>query len=181
MKNKGFTLIETLVSLLLFSIISTISINVFIIAIKTQDRIITNQELVEKSAYALNYMNDKIRMAIKDEVGTCNGSVSNYGVGGDSISFLSFDPVNNRYICREFLLEDNIIKLRISTDETSISLGDAVPLTSSDVNVSNLRFSITGDDEVNQPRVTTAMTMSKLNSSMELTVQTTVSQRQLNL
>jgi prepilin-type N-terminal cleavage/methylation domain-containing protein len=178
--NKGLTLIETLVSIVLFGIISTLLVNIFVVSIRTQGRVVANQELVEQSTYALDYMATKIRMAIKDETGACNGSPSNYSTGENSIKFISYDSINSAYVCREFLLDNSIIKERISTDETSILLGSAIPITSNSFNVSKLKFTATGDDGVNQPRATIAITMSRLTSA-KLTVQTTVSKRQLDL
>ncbi|MFA5228267.1 MAG: type II secretion system protein [Candidatus Paceibacterota bacterium] len=178
--NKGLTLIETLVSIVLFGIISTLLINIFIVSIRTQTRIIANQELVEQSTYALDYMANKIRMAVKDETGYCNGLISNYVTGTNSIRFISYDAANSKYVCREFILEGNAVKERISSDETSVSLGTPTPITSSSFNVSNLVFSLNGDDSTHQPKITIAITMSK-ESSKELTVQTTISQRRLNI
>lgn len=178
--NKGLTLIETLVSIVLFGIISTLLVNIFVVSIRTQSRVVANQELVEQSTYALDYMASKIRMAIKDEAGSCNGTPSNYSTGENSIRFISYDSVNSKYVCREFILEENIIKERVSTDETSNLLGSSIPITSNAFNVSGLKFTATGDDGINQPRATIAITMSR-STSAKLTVQTTVSKRQLDL
>jgi len=178
--NKGLTLIEMLVSIALFGIISTLLVNTFVVSIKTQERVLANQELVEQSTYALDYMATKIRMAIKDELGDCNGLPSNYSIGENSLRFISYDPINNEYICREFLLENNIIKERVSMDGSRALLGNAIPITSNAFNVSNLKFATIGDDGVNQPRVTILIKMNK-STSAELTVQTTVSKRQLDI
>jgi len=105
---------------------------------------------------------------------------SNYSIRENSLRFISYDPINNEYICREFLLENNIIKERVSLDESRALLGNAIPITSSAFNVSNLKFATIGDDGVNQPRVTILIKMSK-STSAELTVQTTVSKRQLDI
>jgi prepilin-type N-terminal cleavage/methylation domain-containing protein len=94
LKNKkGFTLVEVLVCIALFGIISVALINVFVASIKSQSRIIYSQELLEQSSYVLEYMNSKIRMAIKDVDGSCITIGSTYNIygGGSSIRFISYN------------------------------------------------------------------------------------------
>jgi prepilin-type N-terminal cleavage/methylation domain-containing protein len=105
LKNKkGFTLVEVLVCIALFGIISVALINVFVASIKSQSRIIYSQELLEQSSYVLEYMNSKIRMAIKDVDGSCItiGSTYNISGGGSSIRFISYNAEISDYVCREF-------------------------------------------------------------------------------
>ena len=177
--QNGMTLVETLVSIAIFGIISILLVNIFIVAIKTQNRIINTQVVTEESNYVTEYMTSKIRMAIKDETGDCVGSVSNYSIGTNSIRFLSYDSNSATYKCREFFLEDNMIKEKISTDNTSFAFGLAVPLTSSSIITSNLSFFVIGNGNEYQTRITTLVSMTKDSSSIKL--QTTVSKRELDL
>ncbi|MFA5755038.1 MAG: type II secretion system protein [Candidatus Paceibacterota bacterium] len=177
--QKGLTLVETLVSIAIFGIISMILVNIFVIAIKTQNRIIETQTVTEEADYTIEYMTSKIRMATKDETGNCVGSIANYGLGSNSIKFLSYDVSSETYKCREFSLEDNTINEKISTNSTSFSFGLAVPLTSSSITVDNLSFSVAGTDGEYQTKVTTLINMAKGTSSIKL--QTTVSKRELDL
>lgn len=185
--NKGFTLVETLVSIALFGIISLILINVFIVSIKTQTRILQGQELVEQSSYALEYMGSKMRMAIKDETGSCIG-LSNvgksYGLDTNSIIFLSPDSANiDNYLCRQFFLDSNSIKERVSVD-TSVPGGSGNIITSPSFNADNLTFYVKGDESNLQPRVTISIVMHKEDKGdniSKMIVQTTISKRQIDI
>jgi len=187
-KTKAFTLVETLVSIGLFGFISLALADIFVASIRGQTRILQNQQLMEQSSYALEYMGKILRMAQKDTTGTCTGRVNaNYGVGTApevSISFLAYDTTNEEYRCRQFLFESDAVKEKKSTDETSANFGSAQEITSSKVKVEGLTFAVTGDSAADtiQPRVTVMIKM-KTNISInppDITVQTSVSQRHLD-
>lgn len=188
LKNKkGFTLVEVLVCIALFGIISVALINVFVASIKSQSRIIYSQELLEQSSYVLEYMNSKIRMAIKDVDGSCitiGGSTYNIYGGGSSIRFISYNAEISDYVCREFFLENNLIKERSSTDTSSSNFGVASVIASPSFKVNSLKFSIFGDSIGNQPRVTTLINMHKEEQdgvTSKITIQSTASKRQLEI
>lgn len=180
-KTKGFTLIEMLVSILIFGFISVLLVNIFTSVLDTQTRILQNQGLLNQSSYALEYMSKAIRMAEKDSDGSCIGAEhagENYATGTDSISFLTYD---NK--CLKFLLDNGAIEEIRSTDENPGTT--AVPITSSSVSVDGLTFNVLGDgDDEDQPRITIMIKMRALplvTSSPVLIVQTTISQRKLNI
>jgi prepilin-type N-terminal cleavage/methylation domain-containing protein len=187
LKNKkGFTLVEMLVSIALFGIISVALINVFVASIKSQSRIIYSQELLEQSSYVLEYMNSKIRMAIKDVDGSCITIGSTYNIygGGSSIRFISYNAEISDYVCREFFLENNSIKERSSTDTSSSNFSVASVIASPSFKVNSLKFSIFGDSIGNQPRVTTLINMHKEEQdgvTSKITIQSTASKRQLEI
>lgn len=188
-KRKGFTLVETLVSLFIFSIISILLINFFVSVLDIQKRILKNQELLNQSSYVLEYMAKAIRMAEKDLTGDCIGlsyAEQNYIVSGSSLIFLTYDPKDSSYKCLQFLLSSGVIEERRSPDRYSSNLGAAQSITSSSVSVDNLWFDVKGDlegDEV-QPKTTIVIKMTSLPSkinSPNIIVQTTISQRQLDI
>lgn len=187
LKNKkGFTLVEVLVCIALFGIISVALINVFVASIKSQSRIIYSQELLEQSSYVLEYMNSKIRMAIKDVDGSCITIGSTYNIygGGNSIRFISYNAEVSDYVCREFFLENNSIKEKSSTDTSSSNFGVASVIASPSFKVNSLKFSIFGDSIGNQPRVTTLINMQKEEQdgvTSKITIQSTASKRQLEI
>ena len=179
-------MIETLVSIVLFGFISVILVNIFVSSIKSQTRILQNQELMEQSSYSLEYMGKLLRMAKKDESGDCTGTVgANYGVGIDSITFLAYDSKEEEYRCRQFLLESEAIKEKRSSDETAANLGSALAITSSKVRVAGVTFGVTGDSgsDTIQPKVTIAINMESDISvnPPKIFIQTSVSQRQLEI
>jgi prepilin-type N-terminal cleavage/methylation domain-containing protein len=184
---KGFTLVETLVSLFIFGMMSVALVNIFVSGTNTQGRILKNQELMNQSSYALERMSKAIRMATVDATGDCVGTAGeNYGLGSNAIYFLSFDSKLNDYLCREFLLEDNVIKERRSADTTRASLATAQDLTATSVKVDDLTFNVTGDTvgDLYQPRVTIMVKMESNSTLLDgpyMTVQTSVSQRRLDI
>lgn len=187
-KTKGFTLVETLVALLIFGFVSVILVNIFVSVLNSQKRILQNQELMNQSSYALEYMTKAIRMAEKDMTGSCSGAAGeNFRVGTSpvSIAFLTYDLKDSTYKCVQFLIENNAIKERRSTDE-SLPTGTALPITSSAVSVDRLEFYVAGDilgDNI-QPKITIMIKMKSLSSSTNapvIIVQTTVSQRKLDI
>ncbi|MFZ2390214.1 MAG: type II secretion system protein [Minisyncoccales bacterium] len=187
-KIKGFTLVETLVALLIFGFVSVILVNIFVSVLNSQKRILQNQELMNQSSYTLEYMSKAIRMAEKDMTGTCSGAAGeNFRVGTSpvSIAFLTYDIKDSSYKCVQFLIEDNAVKERRSTDE-SLPVGTALPITSSAVSVDRLEFYVTGDvlgDNI-QPKVTVMIKMKSLSSSTNapmVIVETTISQRKLDI
>lgn len=184
---KGFTMVETLVSLAIFGFISIVLVNIFVSSLKSQIRILQNQQLMEQSSYTVEYMGKIIRMAKKDTAGTCTKSANtNYGVGQSgevSLSFLAYDSVASAYKCRKFLLDGNAMKELRSSDQTWQNLGTAIPITSSKVKITGTTFVVSGDATNKQPRVTIMMNMQSNVSSANapsLIIQTTISQRQLN-
>jgi prepilin-type N-terminal cleavage/methylation domain-containing protein len=185
--SKGFTLIETLVSLFIFGMMSVALVNIFVGTLNTQTRILQNQDLMSQSSYALEHMGKIIRMAEKDTVGTCAPVGENYEVanGVKSITFLAYDSKSAKYICVKFSLENNAIKESRSTDEKASNLQTAQAITSSSVYVSDLAFEVTGDSlgDLIQPKVTIMINM-RYNSSFDpprLIMQTSISQRKLDI
>jgi hypothetical protein len=183
---KSFTMVETLVSIALFGFISVILVNIFLSSIKTQARILQSQELMDQSSYTLEYMGKLLRMAKKDTGGSCAGRAgANYGVGTDSITFLAYDTKEEEYRCRQFLLEDDVIKEKRSSDGSSANLGSAQAITSSKVKVEGVTFAVTGDgvSDAIQPKVTVMIDMESDISvnPPEIFIQTSVSQRQLDI
>lgn len=185
-KRKAFTLIETVVSIALFGFISVILVNIFVSSIRTQTRILQNQELMEQSSYSLEYMSRILRMAKKDIDGTCTGTAdANYGVGTDSITFLAYDTRAEDYLCRRFLKDGDSVKEMKSTDATSANLGTAQSITSSKVKVAGLTFGVTGNvvPDTVQPKVTIMINIKSGDAvgSPEIFLQSSVSQRDLDI
>jgi len=185
--TKGFTLVETLVSIAIFGLLSTALVNIFVSGIKTQARIMQNQELMEQSSYSLEYMGKVIRMAKKDEAGGCTGTANvNYGGTTTSIYFLAYDSIALDYRCRRFFLDtDYAIKEERSSDLARTFSASPSPLTSSRVKVNNIRFAVTGDGTDSlQPKTTIMMYMesnSTATNPPKLIIQTSISQRQLDI
>ncbi|MFA5431658.1 MAG: type II secretion system protein [Candidatus Paceibacterota bacterium] len=179
-KSKGFTMIETLVSLLIFGIISVILVNVFVSILNSQKRILQNQEIMNQASYTLERLTKIIRMAKNDEAGLCvETTLKNYNWTANSITFLDYNG-----LCTQFLLEANTIKEKKSSDGNVANLGASQAVTASSVKVDSFGIVVAGDGEdTAQPKVTMTIKMSynTLFSSPSLVVQTTISQRKLDI
>jgi prepilin-type N-terminal cleavage/methylation domain-containing protein len=186
-KIKGFTLIETLVSLFIFGMMSVALVNIFVSALNTQTRILQNQDLMNQSSYTLEYMGKIIRMAEKDTAGDCAPAGESYKVdnGIKAITFLAYDSKDKVYKCTQFLLENNTIKERRSTDLTAVNLQTSQAITSSSVYVSDLAFNVAGDvlGDTLQPKTTIMVNMryNTVSNQPRLIIQTSVSQRKLDI
>ncbi|MFA5086189.1 MAG: type II secretion system protein [Candidatus Paceibacterota bacterium] len=185
-KLKSFTLVETVISIALFGFISVILVNIFVSSIRTQTRILQNQELMEQSSYSLEYMTRLLRMAKKDEDGSCTGTTdANYGIDTNSITFLAYDTLAAEYRCRRFLKDGDVAKEMRSTDATSGNLGTAQAITSSKIKVSGLTFGVTGNvvPDTVQPKVTVMINIKSGDAvgAPEIFLQSSVSQRDLDI
>ena len=190
-QNKGFTLIEILISVLLFLGILVIVLGFFGYALKGQKKSLASQEISDQISYAMEYMSRSMRMAIKDVDGTCIMAGNNYeNPGGDvsKIRFLIYDRVNSIKICQEFYLENDQLKRRKSNDASSGGLvGSEVDLTSYKLKINSAKFNLIGQDGTDdiQPRVTIFLDVEKQSTKPEfnakIQIQSTISQRNLDI
>lgn len=191
-KNSGLTLVEVLVSMALFSILSISFVTLFTTSMNSQASILQNQELLNQSGYVVDYMHRFLRMAARDDVGDCVGASkinTAYGGNGSSneIYFLGYDTVALGYRCMRFYL-DTDHKIKITKYTTAGRTGSPTPmeLTSSTVTVNDLKFNVTGDtvgDNI-QPKIAIMINMKssslRVNPVPSILIQTTASQRNLD-
>lgn len=177
--KKGFTLVEILTVIGIFSLISGAVVGIFLLGVNSQKRILATQELLDQGSYVLEYMGKALRMAKKDDieigkitVNCLEGEKVNYEIKeeGRKIRFRNY--LNQ---CQEFYLEgDKIMEKR----------GEADPLSLTSLKVLSLKFSLQGElqDDETQPRVTISLKIQGRGKNPPiLTLQTTVSQRDLDV
>jgi prepilin-type N-terminal cleavage/methylation domain-containing protein len=186
LKEKGFTLIEMLASIGIFSILMVVLSGIFLSAMQSQVQIAYTQYLINDANYALDYMGRAIRMAQRDTDGGCVGT-SRYGFLPSSgvSSTITFLDYNSK--CHKFYLESGKVKEKISTTEDSSGFpATADERTSGKSNVLDLKFNIRGgtDSDDKQPFITIMMKSQANTQNTEslplITVQTSVSQRNLD-
>ena len=176
-KKKAFTLIEVLVTALIFSIVIGAATGVFVSAIKLQRYNLTHQQLLSQVSYAMEYMERAIRMAIKDD-GFCGFVGQNYNYTASSIQFQTYDGV-----CQTFSLNSGSIK----TTKTGANGYNNIDLTSDDFEVKSFNVVVSGDipgESPNfQPKVTIFIEIEGKGSGKQpgIKIQTTISQRNLDL
>jgi len=174
--QKGFTIIELLVTLTIFSIIIGAAIGIFISALKGQRKALATQEILNQSSYTLEYIGRAIRMAKKDSTSICISPGSNYELtrSGKGIKFRNYQG-----ICQEFFLEGGQLKQ---------SKGGVIEnLTSNNLEATSFYPYLIGESEADnlQPRVVISLYIKskgqKPEEKTELKIQTTISQRNLDV
>jgi prepilin-type N-terminal cleavage/methylation domain-containing protein len=185
-KNKGFTLIELMVSVLIFSILSGAIIGIFISSINTQKKILNDQKIISELSYVMEYISRALRMARKDDTGTCLDANESYRLtesqGIYVIRFLNYD-----YKCQEFGLNGTTGRIyeKMSSDENSSNLPlNELYVTSLNMYVDRLYFNNIGSDwgasPTIHPKVMINLRFKKSQDSSEdssFILQTVVSQR----
>lgn len=182
--KKGFTLVEMLITAVVFSIIFGAAVATFASAAKIQKYNLSQQQLLDQGSYAMEYMARALRMAQKDDNSTLNGACAGLGQNYKiSNSGKRIDFVNYNGVCQHFLWDSN-------SGSSQIRVGGSVfnsdtPLTSDKYAINNLSFIVNGDSlgDTLQPRVTIFMNMQDNRLPQDkpkIKLQTTVSQRNLD-
>ncbi|MFH1462751.1 MAG: type II secretion system protein [bacterium] len=176
----GYTLIEILVAIGIFTMIIASPVGFLVGSLKGQQRALSTQLLLDNVSYSLEYISRALRMAKKDDVGGVDCLLANkvnYEIthGGQGIKFRNYNDE-----CQEFYLDNG--KIMAVSSETSA-------LTPIDLEV--VAFRIGPQDSWDQtdnlqPKVTLFMEVRGIKSSdpklqPKIQIQTTVTQRNLDV
>lgn len=178
MESKGFTLIELIAVISIFSLVITTATDLFVSIIKQQRRILNQQELLNQTSYVVEYMSRALRMAKRDSDGTCLGATDvNYKIthDGAGIKFINHSDSDT---CQEFFLDTSDGKLKES--KTFIL---PVPLISDSLQINYFKIVLSGESTTDyfQPRVTISMEIQVRGAAdLKKQIQTTISQRNLD-
>lgn len=180
MFSKGFTLIELIVVVSVFSIIVLTASVLFVSLVQQQRRALSQQELLNQTSYVVEYMSRALRMAKKDTAGTCLGATDlNYKLTPDNYG-IKFINHSNNDICQEFFWDSGDKRLKESKDGGVTSL----PITSESLQVNYFKIKLSGESDVDtlQPRVTLSMEIQSegFSDQPKKQIQITVSQRNLD-
>ncbi len=178
--KKGFTLVEILVAVSIFTLVVGMATGVFVSALRAQRQSLASQQLLDQTSYAMEYMSRALRMATKDLTGACITVKSNYENPGGDTSKIRFINHLQDDDCQEFFLEDNCLKYKIkigAAEETSA-------LTSNDLKVKNFDVNLTGETQTEspnlQPKATIFLEIEGKEQS-KIKIRTTISQRNLDI
>ena len=176
---KAFTLIEILTAVTIFSMLVSVFAGYLVSSIKSQQKALSSQQLVDSVSYNLEYMSRAIRMAKKElsDPPVCLSSTGlNYEEtrSGKGLKFINYDGV-----CQEFFWDDSEKRLYESKDG-----GTALPLTPATLRITSFKLedpNTWGQAQTpqKQPRVTFSLKMEK-SGEVLMNIQTTISQRNLN-
>ena len=181
--NKGFTMIEMVVSVgVFFTVIGMVS-GIFASALRGQARTLAFQELLDQTGYTIEYMGRSIRMAVKSEIdSSCvpvgfNFDKTSTG-GGGGIKFIDY-----RGDCIEFYLDS-------TTDQLKKKKNSDAPLDLTSTNLKVISFKVGPDTSWSemsgeQPRVTMFLEAKGIKAKRAeyqpvIKIQTTISQRNPN-
>lgn len=180
-KNKGFTLVETLVTMLIFTLVLETAIAILVSAIRLQKYNLAYFKITDQTSYALEYMSRQVRMAQRDSSGDCtntpNSRFEKTQIPGTLIDGLMFRDSGS--VCKGFFLEAGRVK------EYDFSrVPQILELTPDDIEISLLNFGVSGASGADaiQPRVTISMKVKGKNPGAQPTanIQTTISARNLD-
>jgi prepilin-type N-terminal cleavage/methylation domain-containing protein len=177
-KNKGFTLVEMLVAVAVFTSVITAAFGIFVSSLQAQRKSLASQELLDQTSYVLEYMSRAIRMARKDLAGECIFPKLNYEEtrGGQGLKFKNYQD-----ICQEFFWDSDTGRLK------EVKGGQENFLTSDSLQVLAWNVELVGQSQNDdlQPRVTIFLDIKGEAEKPELQpaikIQTSISQRNLDV
>jgi prepilin-type N-terminal cleavage/methylation domain-containing protein len=190
-KNKGFTLIEMLVALSLFTIVVTIAVGAFLSLIGASKGVQSEQSVMTTLTFVLDSMTREIRTGSNYNCNTGTfGSQESLVVGRDCASGstgISFEEAGssitgstaNRIAYFYVGGANNTIMRRVGN-------GTAQSIVSDGIQITNAQFFVTGTarlgtgTDINQPTVTIVLEATD-DTGATTTLQTTVTQRELDI
>lgn len=180
--KAGFTLVEFLVGLGVFIIILQGVIGVLIFSIRTQRKLLIEQEIADELSFASEFMSRALRMAIKDKNGTClsvvNSSYENPGGNNTIVRFINHLQGDD---CQEFFYDAGTSSLNYRRNIGAVP--ETLILTSPRLTIQDARFQLMGEAEGDpyQPRVTMILQAVSSSLTVPFNLETTVSQRNLDI
>lgn len=168
--SAGFTLLEMVVALGVFSLMIVAATGIFQFVIAGQRSALATQEVQESLRYALEYMSKEIRNAVKNPPSGCSGFPDQVYRTSNPFDYLK---LRNKY--------DECITYTISGNRITRQVGSnaAVFLTPENVKVNNFLVNVV-ENSTNQPRVTLVIDADMIvsgKSAALMRVETTVSAR----
>lgn len=175
--KKGFTLVELVVSAGIFSMLITSIVGIFIGAMRTHQSVLLTKKILSETSYAMEFMNRAIRMAPRDQSGTCVLSGTTYQLFDANTRIRLINALQSNE-CQEFYWDSvsRAIKIR------KVVSGQIINLTSPGTEIIIMKFEIKGnpsDDEL-QPIVTVYLE-ARQGNIVPVNFQTSASQRNLDL
>ena len=193
MKN-GYSLIEVLVAVGIFTIIIAAPTGFFVGSLKGQLKTLASQKLLDNTSYCLEYISRSLRMAKKElncsdinDPATCSclkseGYGFNYENPEGNLSAIRF--INYKGECQEFFLDESDNRLKESKNGAT-----PVALTAEDLEIISFKIGPAeswDQDDTDQPRVTLFLKIKGAKGQNpelrpEIKIQTVISQRDLDV
>lgn len=176
MNNKGFSLVEILVSVAIFSVVMLTAAGALLMTIDANQKAQAIQSVMNNLNFALESMSRAIRVGDTYHCGD-SGSLAGNQVPGDCVngsSFFAFERSGDNKTVYYYLSGTQIFR--------EVDAGNALAISASEITVTNLKFYVQGASAGSQaqPRVTIVVqgyagATAKIRTPFNL--QTTLSQR----
>lgn len=169
---QGYSLLEVLVSLTIFSLVILAAMNIFQAVINGQREAIVSRNLQESLRFTIDVMSKEIRSAKPDDSGVCNGLPGKIFSTDVSSSSLKFVNADNE--CVNFSVANQAVVVNRATFRATT--------TPDNIKVNNFKVNIIEND-VSQPRVTFRIEVEASTTpgrKQKLSVQTTISSKFIN-
>jgi len=171
--KRGVTLLELMVSVLLFSMTMLMATQIFKMIIDGQRDAIAAQNMQESMRYTFERMSKEIRMALRSPVGSCAGDTSNriYKIddGGKKLTFL-----NRKGECVIYRINNSRIEMKKDVNPFQ-------SVTVRKISINDLKFSLLGNDLNNDQLLITIAIDAEANSigdfKHKMKIQTSISSR----
>lgn len=182
-KNKGFTLIEMLVAIMIFSLVVGAISGIFISGLLGQKKALSSRALLDQTSFCLEYMSRALRMAKKETGQGCLSSHGlNYEITEIDLGFPGLKFINHleEDDCQAFFLKDGQLKYRKEIGSLS---EETLNLTSEELKITALEFNLSGQSQSDnlQSSVTIYLYIwgkdTTPEQQPEIKIQTTISQR----
>ena len=190
--QKGFTLIEVLVAVALFTIVVTVSVGALLVILDSNRKAQNISNTINNAFFSFETITRLMRTGVSYHCGS-SGSITSPRdcPSGDTEAYFTDDRGQFVHITFDTSTATGTIMEEIDVDGASngVSFGPEYPLTADDFDVEYLVFTITGSETVsggdrNQPLTTVVLdgiTNKGKKWESELKLQSTVAQRMLDL
>ena len=144
--NNGFTLVEILVALALFSLVISITVGIFVSGSGSQRKTIELYTVQREASYIMETVSRELRMAIAISDGS-DGNVDQQNNGDSSIEFTNYESVLTTY-CK------SLIDGTCDDANGEFFSRDGKRINSLDIIIENLKFYTSKDFNQTQPLIT---------------------------
>lgn len=177
---NGFTAVELLVSVALFTTIVAISSGVFIRSLRTQRAIVAFIAANSNASLTIEQLAREIRTGQT----FCTGTNSGCAVQSGSYKNLVFTNAKGEKVKYELSVPRQVGSAMIQSILKSVNDGAPIPLTADNVNVKNFSFYLLGQDagDNQNPRITVVLSVGATGiafSDAVINLQTTISSKVL--
>jgi prepilin-type N-terminal cleavage/methylation domain-containing protein len=153
-KNKGFTLIEMMVAIAVFSIVMVMAMGALLNVIDSNNKARSIKTAINNISFALEGISKDMRMGTDYACGGGGNTVEEDCTGGvDTISFKS-SKAGNPYVYYRFNTANSQVESCISSAGTGACDGSYSPLTSSELTLDSVKFYVLGVTHSKDPAVT---------------------------